>query len=554
MRVFDKNGTFLYDINESKEIARGGEGKVIDLDTNHVVKLYLPNVTPIEESKFHDLNLLDDASFIKPETLVYNDRKNILGFSMRKIPSDFFPLVSLLNKVFCSRESITLKVKTKVIESLIRGIKYAHSRNIVIGDLNPYNILVNKDGVVYFIDTDSFQTPKHKHSGIMLEDVRDFLFNGDITMHSDYFALSVLIFNLLTYVHPFKGMHKKMPKISDRMINKISVLSNSPELIIPKCYEPLTDANLMNQFTRIFNNGERFVLTLGAQVVSINTLIPTNVQSATMSVKTMYNGLKDSLITSAASRELLLLYTNTGDYFIFDVSLKGMHTLIRHDKITAKNPKFFVYERTIYCYSDNELVQLYPRLNEIASYNSEIKIKIDLYGYNLVVITDKILYNYDLRQNLSGLSYVNTSVFGRGFTQIDSIYQSVSGNTVLMYHEKDSLNYAICDVSIKNLIQRGSMVLFEKIDNEKVTYSYSRISNLKVSHVGPETELRYFDLLNDDLAILPYDNKIVLARTLDMSPVLEFDCSVAATSSVIHSTNAGIVIVNNDACYLTNKR
>ena len=62
MKVFDKNGQFIVDINENKEIARGGEGKVIDLDANYVAKLYLSNVTPIEESSKY---LFSSCFFIK---------------------------------------------------------------------------------------------------------------------------------------------------------------------------------------------------------------------------------------------------------------------------------------------------------------------------------------------------------------------------------------------------------------------------------------------------------------------------------------------------------
>ena len=555
MKVFDKNGQLLYDINESKEIARGGEGRVLDLDANHVVKLYLPNVKPIAESKFLELHKLDNPMFIKPESLLYDANKHVLGFSMRKIPSDFFPLVSLLNKVFCNRESITLDTKKKVIEALIQGVKYAHSNQVVIGDLNPYNILINRDGIVYFIDTDSFQTPGFKHSGVLLEDVRDFLFNGDVSINSDYFALSILVFNMLTYVHPFKGMHKKIPKIADRMIKKESILSNSPDIIIPKCYEPISDNMLLNQFNRVFNNGERFIISLNTLI--INTVIkqPVNIQSANMTVRTMFGGVGTQIIQSAASKDLLLLYTVRGEYFIYNTSLKGTATLVKSDKITAKNPKFFVYEKAIYCLNSNgNLLQLYPKLEHIASVPSTIKIKADLYGSNLVLVTEDKLYNFDLSKSLLGLSYTITSVYGRGFTQIDSIYQSVSGKTVLMYYEKNSLNYVMADIAIKNIIQRGNLVLLEEIANEKVTYQYASISNLKLTYLASETELKYFDVLNNDLAVIPYDNKIQFARLLDMNPILEFDCSVASANSIIHCTNAGIVIVNNDACYLTNKR
>lgn len=557
MKVFDKNGQLICDINESKEIARGGEGRVLDLDANHVVKLYLPNVKPIAESKFSELHLLNDPKFIKPESLFYDSSKKVVGFSMRKVPSDFFPLVSLLNKVFCNRESITLKVKREIITSLIAGVQFAHSKNVVIGDLNPYNILVNKDGVVYFIDTDSFQTPGFKHSGILLEDVRDFLFNGDVTMHSDYFALAILIFNILTYVHPFKGVHKKYPKISDRMIHKESVLSNSPDLIVPKCYEPLTQVDFIQQFQRVFNNGERFIINLSLNQPVINNTVkaPVVILSNNLNIKLFYENAGDTIVASACSKELLVILMASGYYYIYDTSLKGTITLLKKDITTAKDIKLFVYQKSVYAISNDTLFKIYPNFIAVADFDSSIKIKANLYGSNLVIITDQTLYTYDLsKQMLGSIPYTSSSVFGRGFTQIDDIFQHVSGKTVLLYNEKNSLNFAVCDMAIKNIIQRDNIVLVEQINNEQISYNYFSIKGLKANFLNSEEGLRYFDQLNDDISVIPDDNKLILKRNSDMNPLMEFECSVSSTDSIIYCTNAGILVINENSCYLTNKK
>lgn len=91
-----------------------------------------------------------------------------------------------------------------------------HNQGIVIGDINESNILVDKNGLVYFIDCDSFQlsvngslypcevgVPRYTAPEILREqsfrDIRR-------TPNSDNFSLAVLVFQLLFLgKHPFSG-------------------------------------------------------------------------------------------------------------------------------------------------------------------------------------------------------------------------------------------------------------------------------------------------------------------------------------------------------------
>ena len=45
-----------------------------------------------------------------------------------------------------------------------------------------------------------------------------------------------------------------------------------------------------------------------------------------------------------------------------------------------------------------------------------------------------------------------------------------------------------------------------------------------------------------------------MARTTDMQTILELECNQCSTTSIIHSTNAGIIIINETSCCLTNKK
>ena len=45
MKVYNKSGNLLLDIDENKELSRGGEGRVIEIPGDRVAKLYLPGVS-----------------------------------------------------------------------------------------------------------------------------------------------------------------------------------------------------------------------------------------------------------------------------------------------------------------------------------------------------------------------------------------------------------------------------------------------------------------------------------------------------------------------------
>lgn len=194
------SGKIAFD--EAKEIARGGEGKIIFINDSVVAKVYLPNIEPISKAKFSELKHLN-SHFVTPDDLLTNEFGHVKGFLMKKLGDDFFPLYSAYNKSFCKRNLITDPIKSSVVKTLIQSVKQVHTNKIVIGDLNPFNILMTSKGVVNFIDTDSYQTETEKHSGRLLDDVRDYLYSGNVSEYSDYFALAVITYNLLTFMHPF---------------------------------------------------------------------------------------------------------------------------------------------------------------------------------------------------------------------------------------------------------------------------------------------------------------------------------------------------------------
>ena len=475
---------------------------------------------------------------------------------MKKVPSNFFPLLSIFNKTFCTREGITNKIKEKIIERIIDAIKFAHNKGIIIGDLNPYNILVNEDGLVYFIDVDSYETPNFKHSGVLLDDIRDFLYNGDVNIKSDYFALSILSFNAMTYVHPFKGVCKTIPKIGDRMIHKASILNKQANVIIPKCYEPLSNTFLIDQFERVFNLGERFVIDLlnKQPIVKINKPKPViNVVSKTneLMIHTLYLG---NVLVSYASKERLVILNDNKQLIIYDVSLKGTYKeILKKENFDIKD-KLFVYGTSIYSLHGNDLVDLIEN-KTIITFNGTTKLKSNIFNNILVVVTEDTMYKFDLANKYNNtIQYETISIFGGRFSSYGGLFQNVSGNSVLFY-EKGALNSAVLKTKIKNLHQTGNFGLIETVENETITYKLLSIKNLQVQTYDTNySNMRFFDYINENILVMPSDDNLSFLRTEDMVPIVNFQCNEVSENSVIHCTNGGIIVVNEDSIYLINKK
>jgi len=318
-------------IRTDRELASGGEGTVYEIDSNTVAKIYHFGITPICLKKFQFLSGLDPNYFVAPIELLYDTNGKVIGYTMKYINQTFFPLSNIYSKKFCKNNGITKKLKMKIIEKLIAAIKYAHKENIVIGDLNPFNILVNDKGVVKFIDTDSYETPGFPHSRILLDEIRDYYYQGRVGKESDFFALSILAFNMLAFLHPFKGMHKTFKKIGDRMIQKLPVFVNSKDIKIPKCYEPINDKNFLDQFKKFYLNGDRFLLSLSGVDNSVIATSPLRKPSLVKKYE------KDELIITMINQNSEVVNINfldeqgvietDSEYIIYDTKNKGYVSL-----------------------------------------------------------------------------------------------------------------------------------------------------------------------------------------------------------------------------------
>ena len=98
LTLYDSGGSPIK-IDDSKEISRGGEGRIIQISKDKVAKLYLPGINAITPNKFGALFALQSNEFIKPIQLLH-DKKNIpVGYIMNMIHNIFISFILPLNTI-----------------------------------------------------------------------------------------------------------------------------------------------------------------------------------------------------------------------------------------------------------------------------------------------------------------------------------------------------------------------------------------------------------------------------------------------------------------------
>lgn len=140
----------------------GGEGTIYTTDIPNVVaKIYKPGKA--DKAKYEKLKLMiskkiDCDGVCFPIAILYNNKDEFIGFLMDKAQGKelqkclFIP--QLLKKYFPDWKK---KDTVQLCITILKKLKYLHDRNIILGDINPNNILVVSPDEVYFVDTDSYQ-------------------------------------------------------------------------------------------------------------------------------------------------------------------------------------------------------------------------------------------------------------------------------------------------------------------------------------------------------------------------------------------------------------
>lgn len=190
----------------SERLASGGEGSIYDLGDSTVAKLYRPEKLTVNRRDKLALMVTSPVNcpgVCWPQELLYDADGNFVGYRMEKARG-----IELQRCLF-TRPALeryfphwTKADTVQLCVTILEKISALHRQGIILGDINPLNILVVSPEEVWFVDCDSYQiggypcpvgTVRFTAPEIQKQPFSTFL----RTPGNEYFAVATLLFMIM---------------------------------------------------------------------------------------------------------------------------------------------------------------------------------------------------------------------------------------------------------------------------------------------------------------------------------------------------------------------
>lgn len=229
-KIPSKNEYVYYNTKEQhflvNKIKEGGEGVIYKLDNNNAAKIYKKEkLTSFRKEKLTKMIEISNLGkyFCQPLKLLFNEEGIFVGYEMRLLSEKYMTLqesILQLSKPSFQQETMpkwgnnlwNRRSLVSVSIALSKAIKLAHENGLIIGDLNPYNIMVDVTNSINpdikFVDFDSMQysgypcpvgTIAYTNPQIYVRENTNNPQYGEFlrTNDDDMYALAVMLFNIL---------------------------------------------------------------------------------------------------------------------------------------------------------------------------------------------------------------------------------------------------------------------------------------------------------------------------------------------------------------------
>lgn len=235
-----------------KAIGSGGEGTVFNIPSRpgKVAKVFRSNADLNYEEKHIKAiirakipSTIDGVMIaVVPETLLYTETGRFAGFIMNKLIGQ--TPIHIAMRAYASDSnsgnlsSLDYKGMIVLAYNLAEIVDCLHKHNVIIGDFNTNNIVVNMDGTLCLVDVNSFDitdpvSGEHFPCTVGLEEMmapeidKSSLVNNTFTRQSDLFSLAIIIFRLLmNNSYPFGAKMTKRTKSSASIYSASNAIRN----------------------------------------------------------------------------------------------------------------------------------------------------------------------------------------------------------------------------------------------------------------------------------------------------------------------------------------
>lgn len=202
--VFTYSGTAIH---LRSQLGKGGEGDVFETDSPGVLcKIYHDDKLTVGKQKKIELMTTRKVShqgICWPTEPVKDSQGVFRGFLMPKGVGEPLGHGLFIPTVWMKAHPDWTRVESvRLVINILEGVRYLHRMEVLLGDINPMNILVKDDRNVYFVDCDSFQVEgfpcpvgsvNFVAPEIQGKDFRHFL----RTSEHEEFAVATLIFMMM---------------------------------------------------------------------------------------------------------------------------------------------------------------------------------------------------------------------------------------------------------------------------------------------------------------------------------------------------------------------
>jgi|TARA_B100001971_G_scaffold175939_1_gene169778 rRNA-processing protein FCF1/tRNA A-37 threonylcarbamoyl transferase component Bud32 len=189
-----------------EKIASGGEGIIYSVTNTEVCKIYKKEKVDelrIQKLKLMTSNQISYPRICWPKSIVYNINREPVGYLMNKADGNelqrtvFLPQ---LLKIHLSKweKNDLVNVCIGILHKIIK----LHQCNVVMGDINPMNILVTPNSDTFFVDTDSYQVEQYPcpvgQVNFTAPEIQGKNFKTFLrTVENENFAIATLLFMIL---------------------------------------------------------------------------------------------------------------------------------------------------------------------------------------------------------------------------------------------------------------------------------------------------------------------------------------------------------------------
>lgn len=179
------------------------------------------------------------ARVIAPIDLCTDPAGEIVGYAMKALDGAID--IHRVGQRRWREQTMSANDVVAIFRDIVTTLEWLHGAGIVVGDLNDGNVVIVQDAASkawspFFIDADSMQLPGFPcivaHERFLDPKLYgvDLRKTAALSKASDWYALGVMLFGSLLFIHPYGGAHAAYPTLLRRAEARHSILRGDVKL------------------------------------------------------------------------------------------------------------------------------------------------------------------------------------------------------------------------------------------------------------------------------------------------------------------------------------